>query len=551
MAGGKLSARQKMINMMYLVLTALLALNVSKEILDAFVTVNDGLETTKATFKNKMDQQYADFSASYNENKQKVGPYYESATTIEQQAKDLIAHIDKIKTIIISGTENKEEGDLFANDTLISLRYIENKDGYDAPTNLLIGADPDTPKDGENSATELKQKLESYREVLKGVVSKHGGNSTLEASLDRTFNFPEKIKDASGTNNNWESMNFYHVPLAACVTILSKIQADIRNTESDVVKWLYGQVDASSLKFTNITPAIIPLTNYVTQGDSFTADVFLAAYDATNPPNIFLADDDAEVDTLSGRIKGKSYPVTIGEDGLGKLKIPATGVGQFSKGISIKYKPMGQDTMIFYTYANYEVAKPNLVVSPTKMNVFYKGVDNPVEVSVPGFSADKIKPSISSGSITKASGGGYVVRVTSGTKADISVSAELPDGSTKRLGPAEFRVKSVPNPTPFFAGKSVGDDLVKKNELTAAQGVAARMLDFDFDLKFTVTQFKLTMIIGGTPIEKVSKGQYVTGEMKEMLQKAKRGQKVYIESIKAKGPDGTVRNLGSLSFKVT
>ena len=212
---------------------------------------------------------------------------------------------------------------------------------------------------------------------------------------------------------------------------------------------------------------------------------------------------------------------------------------------------MGQDPLTYYTYANYEVAKPSLVVSPTKMNVFYKGVDNPVDVSVPGFSADKIRPSISNGSITKASGGGYIVKVSKGTKADISVTAELPDGGTKRLGPAEFRVKSVPNPTPYFAGKSVDDDKVKKAELTAAQGVIAKMEDFDFDLKFTVVQFKLTMIIGGTPIEKLTKSNRISSDMKEMLKKAKRGQKVYIEGIKAKGPDGTIRNLGSLSFKVT
>lgn len=550
MAGGKLSPRQMMINMMYLVLTALLALNVSKEILNAFVTVNDGLEITKATFKNKMDQQYADFAASYNENKQKVGPYYNSAQSIQNSATEIIDHINNLKVLIIAGTEGKTKEEIFANDTILSMKYVDAKDAYDLPTNMMIGTSSATPKDGENTAKELKQKLEAYRDLLKKVVTDRGGNPTLIASLDRTFDFPEKIKDASGTNTNWESLNFYHVPLAACVTIMSKFQADIRNTESDVVNWLYSQVDASSLKFTDITPAIIPVTNYVTQGDTFRAKVFLAAYDATNAPGIYIAEDGAEVDTLSSRIKGASSLVPI-VDGLGELKIPATGVGQFSKGISIKYKPMGQDTMIFHTYATYEVAKPSLVVSPTKMNVFYKGVDNPVEVSVPGFSADKIKPSISTGSIQPASGGGYIVKVKTGTKADISVTAELPDGSTKRLGPAEFRVKSVPNPTPYFAGKSVGDDKVKKNELTAAQGVIAKMLDFDFDLKFTVTQFKLTMIIGGTPIEKVSKSNRISGDMKEMLKKAKRGQKVYIENIKARGPDGTVRSLGSLSFKVT
>ena len=538
-----------MINMMYLVLTALLALNVSKEILDAFVTVNEGLENTKATFKSKMDQQYSDFAGAFNENKQKVGPYYQSAQAIQGEASDILDHIDKIKTILISKTEKIPEDEVFANDTLLGMRYVKAKDDNNWTTNILVGTEASKPRTDENSATELKLMMIAYQETMSGIISKHGGNTALDAILDRTFSFEDR-KDASGTNNNWESMNFYHVPLAAAVTILSKIQTDIRNTESDVVKWLYGQVDASSLKFTDIIPAIIPLTSYVTQGDSFKADVFLAAYDATNPPKIRLAVGDGTIDTLTGKINGDFIDVVIGPDGMGKLAIPASAVGQMSKGISIEYKPMGKDPMTFYKYANYEVAKPSLVVSPTKMNVFYKGVDNPVDVSVPGFSADKIKPSISNGSITRASGGGYIVKVTKGTTANISVTAELPDGGTKRLGPAEFRVKSVPNPTPYFAGKSVGDDKVKKAELTAAQGVVAKMLDFDFDLKFTVVQFKLTMIIGGTPIEKLTKSNRISGDMKEMLKKAKRGQKVYIEGIKAKGPDGTIRNLGSLSFKV-
>ena len=171
----------------------------------------------------------------------------------------------------------------------------------------------------------------TYKGTMNGVISKHGGNSTLDANLEKTFSFEDR-KDASGTKNNWESINFYHVPLAAAVTILSKIQTDIRNTESDVVKWLYGQVDASSLKFTDIVPAIIPLTSYVTQGDSFKADVFLAAYDATNPPKIRLAADDAKIDTLTGKIEGDFIEVVIGPDGMGKLAIPASAVGQMSKG---------------------------------------------------------------------------------------------------------------------------------------------------------------------------------------------------------------------------
>jgi gliding motility-associated protein GldM len=183
------------------------------------------------------------------------------------------------------------------------------------------------------------------------------------------------------------------------------------------------------------------------------------------------------------------------------------------------------------------------------MNVFYKGVDNPVTVGVPGFQDRDVVPSISTGTISKGADG-YVVRVTSGTEASINVSCTLPDGSKKSLGPAKFRVKSVPDPVAMFGGKGTSDATIKFNELTASQGVAAVMKDFDFDLKFTVTKFSISMSVGGQFISKDSPSNRVTGEMKEMLKKAKNGQKVFIEGIRAKGPDGTVRSLGSLAFKV-
>ncbi len=218
------------------------------------------------------------------------------------------------------------------------------------------------------------------------------------------------------------------------------------------------------------------------------------------------------------------------------------------KGI-IKFKPVGgeETTEVFET--TYEVAAPNLVVSPTKMNVFYRGVDNPVSISVSGYSDKDIRPSMSNGTLSKGSEG-WIVKPGKDAEATISATVTNPDGTSKTMTGMKFRVKNVPSPTPYFAGKSVNDETIKKTELTAAAGVIAKMIDFEFDLKFEVTEYRVTMIIGGTPIEKMTKGAAVSGDMKEMFQKAKPGQKVYIEGIKARGPDGTTRNLGSLSFKV-
>ena len=202
-----------------------------------------------------------------------------------------------------------------------------------------------------------------------------------------------------------------------------------------------------------------------------------------------------------------------------------------------------------YWHTKFEVAQPNLVVSPTKMNVFYRGVDNPVDISVAGYSAKDIQPSMTNGSLSKAQQG-WVIKPGKESEATVGVSVTNPDGTRKSMPGLKFRVKNVPNPTPYFGGKSVNDETIKKTELTASQGLIAKMLDFEFDLKFEVVEYRVTMIINGNAIEKQNRGPACSTEIHEMLGKSKTGQKVYIEGIKVRGPDGTLRNLGSLSFKV-
>jgi gliding motility-associated protein GldM len=307
-------------------------------------------------------------------------------------------------------------------------------------------------------------------------------------------------------------------------------------------------VEGKSFKFNKLTTIVKPLSSYVTVGSKYSAEIFLGAYDDQNAPEVYIAGPGATVDTIAKKIIGESIKLPM-VGAKAQLEQMASGAGlRTVKGI-IKFKPVGgeETTEVFET--TYEVAAPNLVVSPTKMNVFYRGVDNPVSISVSGYSDKDIRPSMSNGTLSKGSEG-WIVKPGKDAEATISATVTNPDGTSKTMTGMKFRVKNVPSPTPYFAGKSVNDETIKKAELTAAAGVIAKMIDFEFDLKFEVTEYRVTMIIGGTPIEKMTKGAAVSGDMKEMFQKAKPGQKVYIEGIKARGPDGTTRNLGSLSFKV-
>jgi len=575
MAGGKETPRQKMIGMMYLVLTALLALNVSKEILNAFVIMNDGIEVTNTNTDAQINAVLGEFANSMAESPEKTKPWKLKADKVHNMTVKMLNYVEQLKGHTISNSEGKEIGMVLGTqgrfDTTLGLEYVDGLDNYDKPTYFLGLADvPTMVKNPEGavtkgekedvdvgvdlSANELQIKLEKYANDL--IAELDPSQRTEENVIYRkiTSSFigigEEKIEYESGETHTWASHRCYHAPLAAVVANFTQIQSDIRSLEIEVLNYLATRIDAASYKFNKLSPKFISNSSYLLRGDTFRAEVFLAAFDTTADPVIEVAPDYLD-----------SAAMTFGEDALGPdnlqvkegkgfVSIPADQEGIFTlKGV-VKFTGPDGTIIPFRVATSYQVAAPSLTVSPTKMNVFYKGVENPVSISAPGVPADKIRPSISNGSIKKGTGGGYIVTVSKGSEAIISVSAEV-NGETVQMGKVPFRVKSVPDPTPKFAGKGTGDSKVKKSQLTAAQGVIAKMENFEFDLKFTVTSFKLTMIVGGTPIEQVSNSNRITSDMKAMLKKAKPGTKVYIEAIKAKGPDGTVRKLGGLSLKVT
>lgn len=544
MAGGKLSPRQKMIGMMYLVLTALLALNVSKEILNAFVTVNESLEETNLNFETKNQEQYSAFIASYNENKEKVGPYWSKAQEVQKLSNDLINYINQIKVQIIAGVEGKDPASLigqnqFGEDTVYSLRHVEVKDNYIYSTNLLVGSEPSSPKTSEYSAVSLKNKLIKYRDELKGLVP---DGSALETSLDETFSFEER-ENASGVVENWASYNFYGVPMAAAITILSKIETNIRNAESDVLKYLYSAVDASSYKFNKLEASVIPNSNYVLLGDTFYAEVFLAAFDTTKNPQIILGES---LDSSSFEVGGEQLDVQV-KHGKGYIAIPAKTEGDFRYEGVINYKtPSG--TINHYPFkTTYQVAQPSTTIAPTKMNVFYIGVPNPVSISAPGVAADKVQANISQGSISRASGGGWTVNVTRPGKAVVSVSAEM-EGETKTMGSMDFRVKQIPDPIAEVAGKESG--AIRKAQLMATSGIVAKMENFDFEVRVVVSSYTFMYQAANGLLSEVPVSSNRFDPIKGQLQNVPPNSMIFFDDIKVKMPDGTTRTLPTLSLKV-
>ena len=570
MAGAKETPRQKMIGMMYLVLTALLALNISKEVLNGFVKVENSLRTTQGTLSAKVNETSTELETKYLQNQEKVKPFYDKAQQVNASSAELISYITEMKARIMAASSGdyNDAGELAVGnyigkdengmDTVLNLALIPIKDEYQNLTTFVGMAEPKEPLEGPWTAVELKQKLEAFSSQLNNtsVVDNQGTRRDLpqylKDQIDETFAFPTEIQE--GEEVSWEHANFYHVPLAAVMPLMTKMTLDIQDIQDDILSWLLGSVDAKSYKFTNLMPLVVPESNYILRGDSFRADVLLAAFDGTNPPDIYV-DSKKWNERDSSLLEYENIDaLPIGTDGLGKLRISTRGMslGESNyKGLIRFQGPDGNIQDFPYYTPKFTVAEPALVVSPTKMNVFYRGLPNPVEVSVPGVPGDKIDVRISGNHrLKKESDGTFTITPGTDKKANITVSAQLPDGSKKTLPAREFRVKRIPDPVPFFVGKTPSDRTISKQALVGADGIGAQMVNFDFDVRVVVKSFSVSVSRDGTLVEKKSNNNRLTQDMKQLFNRVSRGNVVYFEDIIVGMPDGTERQVAAMKLKV-
>lgn len=537
-----------MISMMYLVLTALLAMNVSKDILNAFVIVNDGLQRTNENFGKKNDKTYTDFAAALAKDEAKTKPYYDKAMQAKKLAGDLVKYIDNLKVHLIAHTDKIEQK--IADTT--KLANVNSKDNYDVPTHIMIGDNAATPKDGEFTAVELKKKINDTRAALvKLFEDEKLFLPTIKKEIDAKIGLETKdFGMVNGTKETWETGNFYHLPLAAVVTNLSKMQADVRNAEADVVNQLLSAVKGKDFTFDKLVAKVIAPSSYILSGDEYKAEVLLVAFNSTTSPKIILGDvDTTKKDDTVNPLRGAGDSASIKvEGGLGRLVRQTSGEGLQTWGGVIKVEKPGGGFNYYPFKSEYMVAKPAIAVSPTKMNVFYIGVDNPVDVSAAGVAPENLVVNMGGGNIS-GSKGKYVVRVNGGTEATVNVSAKF-GSQSKSMGPGvKFRVKRIPDPYAYVNGQK-GDIAIKKGLLIAAGAVVPKMEGFDFDLTPVIASFTMTVNIKGDLKEMSTSGSKWTPEMIGALQKLGNGAKVYIENIKCRMPDGSVRNLPSVNCKV-
>lgn len=530
MAEKKLSPRQKMIGMMYLVLTALLALNVSKEILNAFVVVNTGLELTLENFDEKNKQLYLTFDEQRSLNPVKVKPYWEKAQQVKKLSAEMHGYIESLKKKIVMETEGLSAE---VADTM-KLSNVQAKDDYDIPTNIMIG----NSEDGSAGASrELKLRLNGYRDALFGIVDPED-KPLLKLNIDT------RDPQHSETNENWENHNFFHSPVAAVVTILSKMQTDVRNAETEVVDLLLKKVYENDLKFDTVTAKVIAQSNYVLLGEEYKADVFIGAFNKTINPTVLTGDYDA----AAGKFIGSYDSVPVSR-GMGKYTTKTSKEGFVKWGGTISLKSPKGKVLSYPFESEYIVARPALTVSAEKMNVMYEGVENPVSVSVPGVPNERLSVSIDNGTMRATGNGKFTVTNVRAGTATVSVMATMENGEKKNMGTIAFRVKNLPKPVARI-GELTEDGKMAKNLLIAQQGIRAFYEGFDFPAIPNVDEFTVTAYVRGVPVSKTIRGYLFPEDLKTMWAGLRRGDKVFFEEIKAKGPDGRARKISSICITI-
>lgn len=510
MAGGKETPRQKMINLMYLVLTAMLALNVSDSVLNAFKLVREGLENTNNNFSEKNDVTYSLFDKQLKARPEKVKPFYDKAMEAKKISDGLKGYMEEVKKELIKRGEgiDPKSGD------------IVRRDDQDVSTHYMMG-------EGNNGkAKELREKILEARKKFLDLVNPNE-RAQIEKNLNLNAVDPKGLGE-NGVSQTWEIENFEGVPLTAAVTLITKMEADVENSEAAVVDHLYKSIDSDiTIAVDQFKAVAVAPTSYLIVGQPYKAQVFLTAFDSHENPDV--------------SVNGSKLPV---EDGMGNYSVSTNKQGIFTWIGTIKIKNKdGKDKEYKTDPQTYQVSAPSAVVSADKMNVLYVGVPNPVSVSAPGVQLDKVHASISGeGSSISGSNGHYVAKVTEPGKAVFTVTGEV-DGKPRVLGTTEYRIKRIPDPIAKFGG--IGSGRLSAGAIKAQAGVAAVLEGFDFDAHFEVVKFTMSVNKARALdlFTDVSNSAVLTPSMRNALQGISPRDRVSIDDIMVKGPDGAIRKL--------
>mmetsp|Transcript_16893 Transcript_16893/g.19526 ORF Transcript_16893/g.19526 Transcript_16893/m.19526 type:complete len:510 (+) Transcript_16893:41-1570(+) len=508
MAGGKVSARQKMINLMYLVFIAMLAMQMDKEVLSAFGFMNEKLSENNISTIEKNNEAYANLATKASEQTAKFGKLNEQAQKIKKYSDEFYSYLGELKSNITLDLENKMD--------------YERMDKTEAVDLYFFKGDKYTDK-----GQEFLDNINSYRTKVIDVL---GEDSKFNTVIQNRFNTKPVENSKTGGTVEWLKARYEGFPLVASLTSFTQMQADIRNTEADIVNSLLGGKLEESLSLNNYKGIVALDKNAYFAGEKVTGKIVLGRYDATMiPDNV----------TLNGR----DYDNI--QSGQVIIDMPAGNVGSHDIKGKIAFTQNGEVVEVPFESSYSVIPEPsNAVVSADKMNVVYRGLDNPISVSLPGVGDNNLNVSAAGGRLT-GSRGKYVLKPGGGSIATINVNAKLSSGKTVN-SKATFRIKDIPAAVGLVRNQS-GTVRMPKSGL-ANSPITAGYEDFEFDLKVRVTGFKIK-IPGQLTI--IINGDRLTSAAKQKLQRAKRGDQINIYDIKATANGVPIKKVFPVNIELT
>ena len=508
--------RQKMINIMYLVLTALLALNVSSEIINAFKTINSSLKTSNDNVEAKNQLIFKSFQdkLAKAETHELAAIWAPKADKVKASADEVYNYIETLKKELEFESSNK--GTMKDADGSPTFKA----DDLDAPTRLLVEAPLEKAK-------ELKTKLESFRATALGIDPEVKAN--FEATLPLDLSMP-KVSGSKAATTDWGYAYFHMTPTIAAMTILSKFQNDIKNSESQIVEFCHKKVGEVQVRYDQFQAIASQSSEYLMPGQELRISGGVGAFSKAAQPSV--------------NIDGAN--IALNAEGVAEYKTTVGGPGSYSKKVSISFKKPDGTTAVLDKEIKYTVGSPTgASVSADAVKVLYIGLKNPLTINGGTAGAEKTSATMSQGNLSNSGGGKFIAEVTTPGEATIAVTA---DG---KVSDFKFKVKKVPNPTAMIGSSEGGRE--PANKIKAQQGVRAELKDFVFEgVEFNVASFVLIANGGSFPTLKyvANTGALFNADCKDILNKCTPGTSLIIDEIKAVGPGGDTRKLPPIVFNL-
>lgn len=494
-----------MINLMYVVLMAMLALNVSTEVLEGFSVVEESLQRTTANSSSENNALYGDFEEQMKSNPQKVREWFEKATTVKQMSDSLYNFAQELKVAIVREADGADG----------NVSDIKRKEDLEAANQVMLAP-------GSGKGRKLFDAINSFRTRILSMVTDDRQRKIIASNLSTTL-----PKNAKTMGKNWQEYMFEDMPVAAAVTLLTKLQSDVRYAEGEVLHTLVANIDMKDIRVNKLSAFVIPNAQTIVRGDKFSAQIVMAAVDTTQQPKIYIGGRQMN-------LRNNTYEIVAGR------------TGDFNLTGYITMQNGNGDVIRRDFSQKYTVVDPSATVSADLMNVLYAGYSNPISISIPGVPLNKVSASMSGGSLMPVGPGKYIARPSAvGKDVTISVSS-LQTGSAKPIGQFSFHVRKLPDPTPYIA---IGDNRFRtgglaKTSIMSAGGIKAAIDDGLLDIPFRVLSFETVFYDNmGNAVPMVSNGDAFTQRQRETFRGLSRNKRFYITRISAVGPDGIRRTL--------